>query len=151
VSHHRGILQQHLTQCLERTEERISWLLALEDRPFTMNAHFLKDYRNKFLSHYKGARELYEQPDLMRIIQSSSFSQTMALRATNAYAAQSTGIAIREGSGRFSRNRDERYPTRGLAEIIIAGQDGTCIGDHGRCKSLLSRQVSFRILLSLSD
>lgn len=94
MSHHRGILQQHVTRCLERTEERISWLLALEDRPFTMNTHYLKDYRNKFLSHYKGARESYQQPDLMRTIQSSSSPQAMALRTLpNAYAAQPTGIA----------------------------------------------------------
>ena len=62
-------MQQHITKCLGLAEERVSWLLALEDRPFTMNSHYLSDYRSKFLAHYKGAREAYQQPDLMKTIQ----------------------------------------------------------------------------------
>ena len=67
----RGIMQQHIAKCLGRAEERVSWLLALEDRPFTMNNHYLSDYRSKFLAHYKGARESCQQPDLMRMIQAA--------------------------------------------------------------------------------
>ena len=67
----RGIMQQHIAKCLGRAEERVSWLLALEDRPFTMNNHHLSDYRSKFLAHYKGARESCQQPDLMKMIQAA--------------------------------------------------------------------------------
>ena len=87
-------MQHHITQCLERAEERVSWLLALEDRPFTMNNHYLSDYRSKFLAHYKGARESYQQPGLMKTIQSFSSSQALAARQMNAgYNVQPTGVA----------------------------------------------------------
>ena len=84
-------MQQHVSQCMERAEERISWLLALEDRPFTMNNHYLSDYRSKFLAHYRGARESYQQPDVMRTIQ--SYSSTQAARAYQFSNGQPTGIA----------------------------------------------------------
>lgn len=85
-------MQQHVTECLKHAEERISWLLALEDRPFTMNNHYLSDYRNKFLAHYRGARESHQQPDVMRTIQSYS-SSSMAARQVNVYNGQPTGVA----------------------------------------------------------
>ena len=87
----RGIMQQHVTECLKRAEERISWLLALEDRPFTMNNHYLSDYSDKFLAHYRGARELYQQPDVMKTIQTYS-SSSIAARQVNAYNGP-TGVA----------------------------------------------------------
>lgn len=51
------LIQDHIKKCMERAEERIEWLLALEDQPFTLNTHYLADYRDKFLAYYKGARE----------------------------------------------------------------------------------------------
>lgn len=84
-------MQQHVTQCLKYAEERISWLLAMEDRPFTMNDHYLSDYKDKFLAHYRGARELYQQPDVVRTIQ--SFSSTQAARAFQFNNGQPTGVA----------------------------------------------------------
>jgi hypothetical protein len=89
----RGIMQQHITGCLGHAEERISWLLALEDRPFTMNHHYLSDYRNKFLAHYKSARELQVQPDIMKTIQSFSSSSAARGFPLNAYNGQLTGVA----------------------------------------------------------
>jgi hypothetical protein len=53
----RAIIHHHLKQCLERAEERIDWLLALEDIPFSLNTHYLADYKDKFISHYRAARE----------------------------------------------------------------------------------------------
>ncbi|KIL62474.1 hypothetical protein M378DRAFT_199179 [Amanita muscaria Koide BX008] len=50
------IMQTLIKKCWERTEERILWLLELEESPSTLNAHYLLDYRNKFLAHYKAAR-----------------------------------------------------------------------------------------------
>ena len=42
---------------MERAEQRIDWLLELENPPFTLNTHYLSDYKEKFLAYYKGARE----------------------------------------------------------------------------------------------
>ncbi|KAJ3825902.1 P-loop containing nucleoside triphosphate hydrolase protein [Lentinula raphanica] len=52
----RLIIEQHMKDRLEATKDRIKWLLDLEYRPFTMNTHYLSDYKNKFLSHYKMCR-----------------------------------------------------------------------------------------------
>ncbi|KAG6883701.1 hypothetical protein C0993_004521 [Termitomyces sp. T159_Od127] len=51
------ILQDHLNKCMERAEERIDWLMKLEDRPFSLNTHYFSDYKEKFLTHYRIARE----------------------------------------------------------------------------------------------
>ncbi|KAH6910213.1 P-loop containing nucleoside triphosphate hydrolase protein [Coprinopsis sp. MPI-PUGE-AT-0042] len=53
----RAIVQKHLNECFARTEGKIQWLLTLESRPFTLNEHYLSDYKDKFMSFYKGARE----------------------------------------------------------------------------------------------
>jgi hypothetical protein len=65
-----------LKQCLERTEERIAWLLRIEELPFSLNTHYLSDYRSKFLSHYRASREYYEQATLIKAIQSYGKNQT---------------------------------------------------------------------------
>lgn len=54
--------------CLERAEERIVWLLELEDLPFSLNTHYLADYKSKFFAYYKGSREEYNRADLMNAI-----------------------------------------------------------------------------------
>jgi len=36
--------------------------------PFSLNTHYLADCRSKFIAHYKGAQEKYEQADLVRNI-----------------------------------------------------------------------------------
>jgi hypothetical protein len=53
----RHIAREHLKKCLSATESQIEWLLRLESRPFTLNSHYLSDYKDKFLSHYKGLRQ----------------------------------------------------------------------------------------------
>jgi hypothetical protein len=52
----RHIAREHLKKCLSATESQIDWLLRLEGRPFTLNSHYLSDYKDKFLAHYKGLR-----------------------------------------------------------------------------------------------
>ncbi|GLB38018.1 putative TRAFAC class dynamin-like GTPase superfamily, dynamin Fzo YdjA family protein [Lyophyllum shimeji] len=63
------LLQDHLNKCLERTEERIEWLMLLEDRPFSLNTHYLADYKDKFLAHYRTAREKDRHPPLLSAIE----------------------------------------------------------------------------------
>ncbi|KAF8957357.1 P-loop containing nucleoside triphosphate hydrolase protein [Flammula alnicola] len=65
----RAIAQQHINECLERAEERIKWLQRLEDVPFSLNTHYLSDYKSKFLAHYRGARAKYMQNDLAKYIE----------------------------------------------------------------------------------
>ncbi|KIK69970.1 hypothetical protein GYMLUDRAFT_151336 [Collybiopsis luxurians FD-317 M1] len=51
------IITEHMKQCLDAAEDRIKWMLDLEFRPFTMNTHYLSDYREKFFSYYKACRD----------------------------------------------------------------------------------------------
>ncbi|PPQ80108.1 LOW QUALITY PROTEIN: hypothetical protein CVT25_001476 [Psilocybe cyanescens] len=88
------IMQQHLKKCLERVEKRIVWLMKLEDLPFSLNTHYLADYRAKFLSHYKSVREKYEEPDVMNAIHEYKVPLTAFSSASkNLPIAQPTGIA----------------------------------------------------------
>ena len=84
----RGVVQQHISQCLAHAQDRISWLIALEDRPFTLNTHYLSDYRTKFFAHYKGSRQSDQNTELMRAVQSYS-----PQAITTVYGTQPTGIA----------------------------------------------------------
>lgn len=68
----RILLQDHIKNCMEKATERIDWLLDLEDRPFSLNDHYFADYRSKFLSYYKGARQKDNNTALMRSIQEYS-------------------------------------------------------------------------------
>ncbi|KAF9525001.1 P-loop containing nucleoside triphosphate hydrolase protein [Crepidotus variabilis] len=64
------ILHQHLKSCLEKAQESVNWLLRLEDAPFSLNTHYLADYREKFYAFYKGARTEAEGHALMSTIKS---------------------------------------------------------------------------------
>ncbi|KIL62473.1 hypothetical protein M378DRAFT_179683 [Amanita muscaria Koide BX008] len=66
----RIMMQDHVKRCWERTEERIEWLLEIEERPATLNTHYLADYRDKFLAFYKGARARDLNPHLHNSINS---------------------------------------------------------------------------------
>ena len=63
-----ALIQDHIKKCIESTEARVAWLLALEDRPFSLNIHYLADYRDKFMTYYKGTREQDRNSNLMSAI-----------------------------------------------------------------------------------
>ncbi|KAF5374644.1 hypothetical protein D9615_008939 [Tricholomella constricta] len=67
--HIKVLLQDHLNKCMERTNERIAWLMKLESRPFSLNTHYFTDYKEKFLTHYRSAREKDRNPRLMAAIE----------------------------------------------------------------------------------
>jgi hypothetical protein len=94
VTDDRAIVQKHVNECLQRAEERIDWLLKLEDRPFSLNIHYLTDYKYKFLAHYKGLRKKDQKAELMESIESyrPSTSQNTFSRAKTV-EPQETGIA----------------------------------------------------------
>ncbi|THU89402.1 hypothetical protein K435DRAFT_677975 [Dendrothele bispora CBS 962.96] len=66
----RVIMQEHLKNRLEAAQSRIDWLFALETRPFTLNTHYMADYREKFMAYYKGARHEHSNTMLMQQINS---------------------------------------------------------------------------------
>ncbi|KDR69881.1 hypothetical protein GALMADRAFT_128490 [Galerina marginata CBS 339.88] len=64
----KTILHQHIENCRAKAEQSISWLLKLEERPFSMNTHYLSDYQTKFLSHYRGERQRFDRTGLIRAL-----------------------------------------------------------------------------------
>lgn len=63
---------------MERAEDRVAWLLSLEDRSFSLNTHYLADYRDKFLAYYKGARDWDRNVNLKTAIQTYTTARTPA-------------------------------------------------------------------------
>jgi hypothetical protein len=70
----RILIQDHLKSCLAKTQERIDWLLNLEDKPFSLNTHYLSDYKSKFLAYYRGARRKNNHSDIMNSIKAHTTS-----------------------------------------------------------------------------
>ncbi|KAF8143506.1 P-loop containing nucleoside triphosphate hydrolase protein, partial [Mycena galopus ATCC 62051] len=65
------LVQDHMTQRAEVAQSLIAKLIALEnDGPLTLNAHYLADYKSKFFSYYKSAREEKQNPILAQAIAS---------------------------------------------------------------------------------
>jgi hypothetical protein len=62
------IIQDHLNSCLARAEERINWLVDLEDKAFSLNTHYLSDYKSKFIAYYRSARNQSNFADVMNTI-----------------------------------------------------------------------------------
>ena len=60
----RTIMLQHIEKCKRQAEDKIAWLLKLEDRPFSLNTHYLTSYRDKFLAYYRGERQRYDGSSL---------------------------------------------------------------------------------------
>ena len=80
--------------------------MKLEDRPFSLNTHYLADYKDKFYSYYKGAREKDEKSDLMKLI--------------NNYRPSSKTVKSTSSSGEPAPMGLAKVLT-GLAEMGLAG------------------------------
>jgi hypothetical protein len=52
-------MRSYVKDSFKSAEESISWLLSLEDSPFTLNNRYLCDTKDKFLACYK-TRRLHE-------------------------------------------------------------------------------------------
>ncbi|KAG6917243.1 hypothetical protein DXG01_003275 [Tephrocybe rancida] len=88
------LLQDHLNKCMERAQEQVDWLLKLEHRPFSLNTHYLADYRDKFLAHYRSAREKDRNPKLMEAIKDYAPTPSSSVfYARGASPPAPTGIA----------------------------------------------------------
>ncbi|KZT04830.1 uncharacterized protein LAESUDRAFT_813931 [Laetiporus sulphureus 93-53] len=64
------VLTEHISSCSEVAKERLDWLLEIEQRPRTWNEHYYRDYREKFLTHYKGSRPEYSNMPLLQKLKS---------------------------------------------------------------------------------
>ena len=62
-------MTEHIKQCGDRTKERIAWLMDVEKRPYTLNTHYYSDYKDKFLSYYRGCRKMDEDSQLTKNLQ----------------------------------------------------------------------------------
>jgi hypothetical protein len=83
-----------MKRCQGEAEARVEWLLQLESYPFSLNTHYLSDYRVKFLAYYKAAREKYETSDLIEHIDShNSSAWAQQGRYPTTSGTQLTGIA----------------------------------------------------------
>lgn len=56
-------MNRNIQDCMSATERMTTWLLDLEKRPFSLNTHYLSDYREKFIAFYKNERQRYVKPD----------------------------------------------------------------------------------------
>jgi len=91
---------------MESTEARVAWLLALEDRPFLLNTHYLADYRDKFLAYYKGAREQDRNANLMSAIREYAPHNPMGITKVLAGLVE-VGVKPEELAKLISPNRME--------------------------------------------
>jgi hypothetical protein len=63
-------MTEHIRNCGDKTKERIGWLMNVEKRPYTLNTHYYSDYKDKFLSFYRGCREMGNNGQIMKNLQS---------------------------------------------------------------------------------
>ncbi|KAJ7107917.1 P-loop containing nucleoside triphosphate hydrolase protein [Mycena epipterygia] len=64
------LVQDYMKQRAEAAQALIAKLILLEeDGLLTLNEHYLADYKTKFLSYYKGAREKAQNPTLAEAIE----------------------------------------------------------------------------------
>ncbi|KAH8091801.1 P-loop containing nucleoside triphosphate hydrolase protein [Cristinia sonorae] len=54
----QAIVETQIEKSRSNTQERLKWMLKLEDPPFTMNDHYFSLYREKYLTKYKEARKI---------------------------------------------------------------------------------------------
>ena len=62
----RGVIDVHLKECLERTQDATKLLLKLERSGHTRNDRYYREFKDKFLSHFKLHRELASKSTLLR-------------------------------------------------------------------------------------
>ena len=50
-------MHEYLGSCLVAAKKKISWLMKIESDPFTLNNHYMSDYKEKFLTYYRRVRQ----------------------------------------------------------------------------------------------
>ncbi|KAF7304023.1 hypothetical protein MIND_00633500 [Mycena indigotica] len=81
----RILVQERLQRCTAATQALISKLVALEEPgPLTLNNHYLSDYKEKYLTRYRAAREKKTNSEFTSTIQNH--------RRKSSYASEITEI-----------------------------------------------------------
>lgn len=57
-------MHEHLGQCLSEAKKKVEWLMKIQRDPFTLNNHYLMDYKAKFLTYYRRVREDSKKSDI---------------------------------------------------------------------------------------
>lgn len=69
-------MHKHLQVCLDMANAKVLWLLDLEQaHPFSLNTHYLSDYKTKFLTFYRAERQSHDQMGLSLASALASFNQ----------------------------------------------------------------------------
>jgi len=77
-------MHKHLQVCLDMANAKVLWLLDLEQaHPFSLNTHYLSDYKTKFLTFYRAERQSHDQTGFSLASALASFNQTQEQGATN--------------------------------------------------------------------
>jgi hypothetical protein len=50
-------MHEQLGTCLEAAKSKINWMTKIHGDPFTLNDHYLADYKEKFLTYYRRVRQ----------------------------------------------------------------------------------------------
>ena len=100
----------------------MKWLRRLEDVPFSLNTHYLADYKDKFLAHYKGAREKAAQHNLAnkQPAPTFNFSSIKTIEAPPASrTASSTSVAAFSPNSSTSAFSFAPPPKRARPELAV--------------------------------
>ncbi|KAF9447051.1 hypothetical protein P691DRAFT_732102 [Macrolepiota fuliginosa MF-IS2] len=89
----RVLVQDHLKTCFAKTENRINWLVDLEDKAFSLNTHYLSDYKSKFLTYYRGARRKNNHSDVMNTINTYTPPASPSMNSSKQPVSSSYGIS----------------------------------------------------------
>ncbi|KAF9047682.1 P-loop containing nucleoside triphosphate hydrolase protein [Panaeolus papilionaceus] len=117
----RAIIRAHLKRCLETCERQVMWLLRLEARPFSLNTHYLEDYRAKFIAHYRSARDKYDQSDLISKIQQYKPGDTRSSMNSSAKVPGSNNNKSHTQTSMVPQPTGIEKVLIGLAEIGLQG------------------------------
>lgn len=100
----------------------MKWLRRLEDVPFSLNTHYLADYKDKFLAHYKGAREKVAQHNLAnkQPTPTFDFSALKTIEAPVSRTASSTSVAAFSPNSSTSAFSFPPPPKRARPELAIS-------------------------------
>ncbi|KAF9036367.1 hypothetical protein BJ165DRAFT_1533196 [Panaeolus papilionaceus] len=107
--------------------------LEMENKPFSLNTHYLEDYKNKFLTHYRAARQKYQQSNLLTQIQ-----MLQNMRSTPALAQETRKIATNKRAESDPRAVTAPPQPTGLEKVLIGLAE---MGMHGMKPEDLLRLV----------
>jgi hypothetical protein len=110
------------------TADRLAWLLELEQQPFTLNAHYLYDYKEKFLSYYKAHRK----PSLPAPLRSALSQDNTAINELSPFQFGASEIRVSSFGRTHVASVDavEETPLRKiLSGLLELGVDGITPAD----------------------